>query len=48
MKRKRPSRVKVRKIWGMNPETRIKKSEKLYLRDKETAKFRKELDEDLI
>ena len=43
MKKKKPWYKKSRGIWLINPKTRIKKSKKIYERNKEKLKFLKEI-----
>jgi len=40
-----PRRVKIRRLWRINPKTRVKKSAKVYSRKKAKAKLKKELKE---
>jgi len=37
-KKKKPKRPKPRHVWGLNPKTRVKTSEKIYKRAREKQK----------
>lgn len=47
MPKNRKKVIKVRKIWSINPKTRIKDNEKLYSRKKEKNKLKKQLSEEV-
>lgn len=41
----KPQRKRIRKIWVINPKTRIKQSDKIYKRKREKEQFKKYLKE---
>jgi len=40
---KRKKRLKVRRIWAINPKTKVKKSKKTYKRSRHRAEAREEI-----
>jgi len=42
----KPIKLKIRKIWTINPHTRIKESDKKYNRKRAKRKLRKQLEEE--
>ncbi len=47
-KKKNSNGVKIRKIWKINPKTRVKNSKKEYLREKEKEKEKKEKEDEQV
>ena len=45
MSKNKPLYKRIRKVWLINPKTRIKKSDKIYKRAREKQKFKKILSE---
>lgn len=41
-------KIKIRRLWRINPKTKIKESLKIYKRSKEKAVLEKLLDEEMI
>ena len=39
----KPKKVKIRKVWLINPKTRVKESKKIYKRSREKQRFKKEV-----
>jgi hypothetical protein len=40
MKKRRKAKIKIRKVWNINPETKVKTSDKIYSRTKKKKELK--------